>query len=92
MILCLCRTLEFILQRIFYGLQLFSLVKQLDTYIFCVLTIISMFVTVNFKAKLEVSVFVVYGNNLFISMIYAKNINKQHCISVQCRLIWCKVS
>lgn len=55
--LCLCRTLEFILQRIFYGLQLFSLVKQLDTYIFCVLTIICMFVTV--KAKLEVSVFVV---------------------------------
>lgn len=57
MISCLCRTLEFILQRIFYGLQLFSLVKQFNAYIFCVLTIICMFGTV--KAKLEVFVLVV---------------------------------
>lgn len=51
MILCFCRTLEFILQRIFYGLQLFSLVKQCLP--FCALTIICtwMFVTVKEKFK-----------------------------------------
>lgn len=53
MILCLCRTLEFILQRIFYGLQLFSLVKTIQCLPFCVLTIICtcMFVTVKEKLK-----------------------------------------